>query len=447
MKKHSILLKQLLPIIGFLFFCQTGEAQFLKKLGKAAERAAERTVERRVEQETSEKTDQALDSIFESGEGKKNKKQPIPKESENPTQVDTNSENDQNNSTSSVEKKENTPQTIKVYSKFDFVPGDTPIFVDDFSDDFIGDFPARWNTNGSGELVTVDGQPNKWLKILPGYNSAYIPDVTNLPEEFTFEFDVIATGIDNKTSSQSYIGIVVSDNNTFKKGANFGMVEYSFCQFIARGVVVENNIDSKRIIRNDVNADIRNIVKEKHHISVAVNKERFRLWINENKFIDVPRLLPSNKQMQGIKFKLRGTDTEKESILIGNIKIAKGGVDLRRKLLSDGKISTNGILFDSGSANIQPQSMGIIRQIYQVLQQDSSLKLKIIGHTDSDGDNGKNMQLSEKRAEAVKNALVSVYNVSSERLSTDGKGETEPVGDNSSTDGKAQNRRVEFIKL
>ena len=57
------------------------------------------------------------------------------------------------------------------------------------------------------------------------------------------------------------------------------------------------------------------------------------------------------------------------------------------------------------------------------------------------------MQLSKKRADAVKNALVSVYNVSSERLSTDGKGETEPVGDNSSADGKAQNRRVEFIKL
>ncbi|MEO9891617.1 OmpA family protein [Aurantibacter sp.] len=447
MKKSTSYLKQFLLIIGLLLVSQTSEAQFLKKLGKAAERAAERTVERRVEQETSEKTDQALDSIFESGEGNGKQKQPLPTENENPTQTDDSVSNDQNETSPSGTAKANTAQTIKVYSKFDFVPGDTPIFVDDFSNDFIGDFPARWNTNGSGELVTLDEYPNKWLKLLPGYNTAYIPDATNLPEEFTLEFDVLATGLDKNTSSQSYLGIVVSDNNTFKKGTNFGMVEYSFCQFIGRGVVVENNIASKRVIRNEVNADIRSIVSEKHHISVAVNKERFRLWINENKFIDVPRLLPSNTQMQGIKFKLRGTDTEKESILIGNIKIAKGGIDLRRKLLADGKISTNGILFDSGSATIQPQSMGIIRQIYQVLQQDKSLKLKIVGHTDADGDDNKNMQLSQKRAEAVKDALVTIYNVSSERLSTDGKGESEPVEDNSSADGKAQNRRVEFIKL
>ncbi|MRI00559.1 OmpA family protein [Kriegella sp. EG-1] len=447
MKKRKHLFKQLLLLIGLLFVCQTGEAQFLKKLGKAAERAAERTVERRVEQETSKKTDQALDSIFESGEGNGNQKQPIPKEQETSKQTDDSVSNEQNESNPSVNQKENTPQTIKVYSKFDFVPGDTPIFVDDFSNDFIGDFPAQWNTNGSGELVTLDEYPNKWLKLIPGFNTAYLPNATTLPEEFTLEFDVITTGLDNHTSSQSYLGIVISDNNTFKKGANFGKVEYSFCQYIGRGVIVENNIASRRIIRNDISADIRSIVKEKHHVSIAVNKERFRFWINESKYIDVPRLLPSNVQMQGIKFTLRGIDTKKESVLIGNIKIAKGGVDLRRKLLADGKISTNGILFDSGSATIQPQSMGVIRQIFQVLQQDNSLNLKIVGHTDADGDDNKNMQLSQKRAEAVKSALVTVYDISSERLSTDGKGETEPVGDNSSEDGKAQNRRVEFIKL
>ncbi|MFT6995873.1 MAG: OOP family OmpA-OmpF porin, partial [Maribacter sp.] len=225
-----------------------------------------------------------------------------------------------------------------------------------------------------------------------------------------------------------------------------GSVEYSFCQFIGRGIVVENNIAGKRVIRNEVNADIRNTVKEKHHISIAVNKQRFRLWMNEKKYIDVPRLLPKNVQMQGIKFTLRGINTEKEAIYLSNFKIAKGGVDLRRKLLADGKISTNGILFDSGSANIQQQSMGIIQQIYQVMQQDATIKLKIVGHTDADGDDNTNQELSKKRAEAVKSALVNIYNVTSDRLTTEGKGESEPVGENDTTDGKAKNRRVEFIK-
>ncbi|WP_276165534.1 OmpA family protein [Zobellia alginiliquefaciens] len=447
MKRTIYTVQATLTILLFFAIAPTANAQLLKKLGKVAERAAERTIEKRVDQETSEKTDQALDSILEPGSGRSSKKNPVPQGDNPPIENDDSQISSGNTSGNSSLPNSTGNQNINIYSKFDFVPGDTPIFVDDFSNEFIGDFPSRWNSNGSGELVTLTEHPNKWLKLLPGYNTAYIPDVTNLPEEFTLEFDVLATGLDKKTSSQSYIGIVISDNNTFKKGANFGKVEYSFCQFIGRGVVVENNIASKRVIRNDVSADIRNIVNQKHHVSVAVNKERFRLWINESKYIDVPRLLPANVQMQGIKFILRGTDTEKESVLIGNIKIAEGGVDLRRQLLADGKISTNGILFDSGSANIQPQSMGIIRQIYQVLQQDSSIQLKIVGHTDADGDDNKNMQLSQNRAESVKSALTSIYNVSSNRLTTEGKGETEPVSDNNTADGKTQNRRVEFIKL
>ncbi|MEC8831800.1 MAG: OmpA family protein, partial [Bacteroidota bacterium] len=82
-----------------------------------------------------------------------------------------------------------------------------------------------------------------------------------------------------------------------------------------------------------------------------------------------------------------------------------------------------------------------------VLNQDSSIKLNIIGHTDSDGSDESNITLSKNRAEAVKKALVSVYGISAERLSSAGKGEAEPVADNNTAQGKAQNRRVEFIKL
>ncbi|SHJ95420.1 OmpA family protein [Pseudozobellia thermophila] len=447
MKRIMYVLQLSFTLLFVFISAPEANGQLLKKLGKAAERAAERTVERRVEKETSEKTDQALDSIFEPGSKGSGKKKKTVSKSKSPQPSSPENNGSGVGNKDQVSQSQNGTAPIGIYSKFDFVPGDEPLFLDDFSNDFVGDFPSRWNTNGSGELVTVEGETNKWLKILPGYDMAYIPDISPLPDEFTLEFDVIAIGLDDKTSSQSNFGIVVSDNNTFEQSANMGMVEYSFCQFIDPGVIVENRIASKRVIRNDVKANIRDVVKEKHHISVAVNKERFRFWINEKKYIDVPRLLPSNVQMQGIKFTLRGTDTTKESILIGNVKVAKGGVDLRRKLLADGRISTTGILFDSGSAQIQPQSMGIIRQIYQVLQQDDSINLKIVGHTDADGDDAKNLELSKNRAEAVKNALVSIYKVSPNRLTTEGKGETQPVGDNATTDGKALNRRVEFIKL
>ncbi|MBC6999489.1 OmpA family protein [Cytophaga sp. FL35] len=445
MKRITKFLKAVITLSILVFFSPDANGQILKRLGKAAERAAERTVERRVEKETTEKTDQVLDSILEPGSSKKTNppKQKAPSPNSDTESVDIREvENDPSAAPTSTD-----PQSIKIYSKFDFVPGDETLFLDAFENDFVGDFPSKWNTNSSGDLVTIDDYDEKWLKILPGFNTAYIPDVTELPEDFTLEFDVIAQGLDNKTSSQSFLEVMVSDTNSFDEGANWGSASYSFCQFIDVGIVVENHHNGARVIRNTIAADLRPTVMDKHHISVAVNGQRFRFWINENKYVDVPRLLPEGVKMQGIKFSLRGIDTNKEGIYLSNFKVAKGGVDLRRKLLADGKISTNGILFESGSANIQPMSMGIIRQIYQVLEQNKSLNLKIVGHTDSDGDDQKNMQLSQKRAASVKNALVSIYNISSDRLTTEGKGETEPIGNNGSVEGKAQNRRVEFIKI
>ncbi|TMM52226.1 OmpA family protein [Maribacter algarum] len=449
--KNSFPIIKLIFSIFFMFaFSSTANGQLLKKLGKRAEKAAERAIERRVEKETQEKTDEVLDSILEPGKKGKQKKSPIP-EGENSSgtnKTEPNSNPDGNTEESDIpESSESSePKTIQVYSKFDFVPGDKLLFFDDFSDDFIGDFPSKWNTNGSGELVTINESSTKWLKILPGFGTQYIPDVAELPEEFTMEFDVVTKGLNSKTSSQAYLQIMVGDTKTFQKPQNYGFVEYPFCQFIDPGIIIENNINGKREIRNDVRVDIKDIVLSKHHISLAVNKQRFRIWINEQKLVDVPRLLPVNTKMEGIKIQLRGIDTNVEAVYLSNFKIAEGGIDLRRKLIAYGKISTNGILFDSGSANIQAQSMGIIRQIYQVLAQEKGMKLKIVGHTDSDGDKDTNLDLSKKRADAVKKALVSIYSVSAERLFADGKGESEPIGDNTTVNGKAQNRRVEFIK-
>ena len=341
----------------------------------------------------------------------------------------------------------NTPKDIKVYSKFDFVPGDQLLFFDDYSSDFIGDFPSKWNTNGSGEIVTVNDSSQRWMKILPGFRTYYIPDLNELPEEFTIEFDVLTKGLSRRTSSASRLVILLSDDNKFTPGYNNVEIQLPFCQYAPVGIYVQNLVNRKREIYNNIAADIRQQVLNTPHISIAVNKQRFRLWVNEKKYVDVPRLLPAGGFQKYLKFRLNSFKDGSEELFIANVKVAKGGVDLRRKLINEGKFSTNGILFDSGSANIQPQSYGIIRQISQALQQVPDMRLNIIGHTDADGSDEANMKLSKKRADAVRDALVSIYNITDDRLQTEGKGESEPVGDNNTTDGKAQNRRVVFIKI
>jgi outer membrane protein OmpA-like peptidoglycan-associated protein len=114
------------------------------------------------------------------------------------------------------------------------------------------------------------------------------------------------------------------------------------------------------------------------------------------------------------------------------------------QLYRDGRIVTRGILFDVGKATIKPQSMGVINEIVKMLKQDAKVKLSIEGHTDSDGDDKLNMTLSQQRADAVKKAIVD-QGIESARLTTKGLGETKPVDSNSTPEGKANNRRVEFV--
>ena len=92
-------------------------------------------------------------------------------------------------------------------------------------------------------------------------------------------------------------------------------------------------------------------------------------------------------------------------------------------------------------------SYGTLKDIADVLKEDATLKLTIVGHTDGDGDAAQNMTLSHKRADAVKEQLVKQFGIDAARRQTDGKGSTQPVAPNTTPTGKAENRRVEFIKI
>ncbi|WP_203257807.1 OmpA family protein [Hyunsoonleella ulvae] len=378
---------------------------------------------------------------------RKRDKEEEPETTSNESDPENNPSNNEDNTKAEVKEDKNISDDLEVYSKYDFVPGDKLLFFDDFSRDFIGDFPSKWNTNASGEVVKI-GNKGKWFELKTGYGVYYIPDVKDLPEDYTIEFDILTKGISNQTSSTAKLAVYLSDNDKFNDGTNYAFVSIPLGQYGAFSLRARNYFTSDGgTINTDIKADVRKAVLNQPHIAISVTKKRFRLWVNQTKYIDIPRFIQEVNILKYLKFHLNSLADGKEHLYISNLKIAEGGVDLRRKLMSEGKISTNGILFDSGSANIQPQSLGIVRQISQVLMQDDSINLKIIGHTDADGSDEANLKLSKARAEAVKNALISIYNISSDRLEADGKGEGEPVGDNNTTDGKAQNRRVEFITM
>lgn len=433
-------LKLLFTLTLFLLVTQ-GHSQLLKKLKKRAGKAAEEAVIRKTEKKVYDETSKKMDTIL-GNDGKTNGKKPTGTTDKNP--MGSNGDGRNNDESDDVISSED----IKIYSKFDFVPGDELLYLDDFSKDYVGDFPSKWNTNGTGEIITVNDDTQKWLELKSGYNIYYIPNLPeDLPEEFTIEFDILVTGTDNKTSSTSHLMVILDDNNTFKDGNNYMRANIPFCQYAPIGFRLKNRINNVTTINSVVRADIREATLNQPHISIAVNKQRFRLWVNEKKYVDVPQMIGNDSPIKSLKFNMNNFKDGQERLFISNVKVAKGGIDLRRKLIEEGAVSTNGILFNSGSATIKSQSYGLIRQISQVLQQEINMRLNIIGHTDADGPEEANLELSKQRAEAVKNALMTIYDISGDRLQTEGKGESVPVGDNNTPDGKAQNRRVEFVKI
>ncbi|MGB5497792.1 MAG: OmpA family protein [Maribacter sp.] len=445
MKTPIRMLRYLVSCFLIVGFATNLNAQLLKKLGKRAEKAAERTVERRVERETTKKTDAALDSILEPGsKGEQEQRQ-------NPPTIGGNDQgnagNPQDRNTPGVSGSTGGPKTLKIYTNYDFVPGNRLILYDDFSVDNIGDFPAKWNTNGSGEIVTLNDNPDKWLKLSD--RTIYVPDLPEtLPNDYTIEFDMMTTGLDRNVSSNARLYLTLDENNTLRKGRNYAQMGIPLCQYADVGVYVYNYFNRENTVQNYVKKDIRNDVLQLAHVAVAVNGQRFRMWMNERKLLDLPRFITPG-YTKYMKFELTSmpSETKEQFVFITNVKLAEGGEDLRGKLLKEGKFSTTGILFDSGSDKIKPESYGTLKKIAEALNAESAMDIKIIGHTDADGSDGNNLDLSKRRATSVMNTLEDEFGVSGSRLQTDGKGESEPVGDNATTEGKAQNRRVEFIKM
>lgn len=430
---------------ALLLLCMipNANAQIWKKLQKKAEQTVERKLEQKTEKETGKIMDSALEP--ETKEPRKSNSQTT----DGSLKKTTVSQNSESTTPTSTTENKNISDGLEIYSKYDFVPGEKVLFYDDFSQDFVGDFPSKWNTNGSGQVVKVSNVEGNWFELKPSHSIFYVPDLKDLPEDYTIEFDILTNGLSDSTSSGAHLCVYLSDNDGLYASSD-NSIYTSIPINNYRGAVIHatNRFnDKKGAINGKVPAAIMEDMYNQPHIAIAVTKNRYRLWVNEKKFLDIPRMVEEPNVLKYIKFNLLGLNEDTEHLYISNLRIADGGEDLRRTLLSEGKISTNGILFNSGSAEIKPQSMGLILQISQVLMQDENIKLNIIGHTDADGNSDSNLKLSKERAQSVKNALVDHYDISENRLQTDGKGASDPVAKNDTADGKAQNRRVEFVKI
>ena len=388
-------------------------------------------VEERVEQKVDEKIDEGLDEIFNENE-------------EIETEEEINNEGNESQSQKTNSTKPQEKPKLESYTKYDFIPGDKILFYEDFSQDAIGDFPALWTSNSGGEVKKVNIAEGKWFH-LNGKDAVYCYSKTiNFPDNFIIEFDIIP-------DAEYYHGITYTlyqedlenpkeINDDLYPGLKGLHITLKQDGWTTKGY---NNVTSADWL---IGESSTNPVKleEVNHVIIWIQKRRVRIYHNGGKALDVPTNIYSETQFNKMLFS--GWDANSFP-MVTNLKITTASPDMRSKLLTEGKIISYGIYFDSGKDIVKPESYGSLKEIAKILTENPEVKIKIIGHTDSDGNDALNLDLSKRRAQNVKNALIKDFSINSNRIQTDGKGEIEPLAPNTSFENKAKNRRVEFIKI
>lgn len=346
----------------------------------------------------------------------------------------------------------------KTYVKYDFVPGEKIIYSNDFATDNMGELPTGWNSNGTGAVVSMDALNGNGVQLYQ--NAAYLTDnKIAFTENFTVEFDLILRRTHQKAAFPEFVWGVLSsgslgttDNELLKNYvASFATEMHMQPSDNNQSQInLQTFHNSKNYFRTDISRPgaLLQQYNKVIHVAMQVQKERLRIWFDEEKLYDLPKAITPDANINQLYFIVRryGGPDQEVGYAIGNIKIARGLPDTRHKLVDEGKFSTTGIRFKVNSYTILPESNGVLSEIAGVLTKHPQLKIKIIGHTDSDGDDAANLELSKKRAAEVKQSLVSNFNIDAARIECDGAGESQPAGDNNTQEGKANNRRVEFIK-
>ncbi len=382
---------------------------------------------------TLSKVERGIKDIFKKKKGDKGKESGVKEEIEESEDSDASGGN----------KSGKAPQQFSSKGEYDFVPGDKILYFEDFSQDAIGDFPALWTSNGSGEVKSVSIAPGKWFH-LNGEDAVYCyMRKISFPSNFIIEFDIIP---DKEYSIDGIVFTIYNNDNENTEVADDDLYPGSSGVHVTLGSEEWETLGYKEDLDwLRAKASKNTVVTEKvNHVIIWVQNRRIRIYHAGAKVLDAPTNIYTGVIFNRIRFS--GWDRNSHPY-ISNIKITTASPDTRSKLLTEGKIVSYGIYFDSGKDVVKPESYGSVKEIATVLKENPDVKIRIVGHTDSDGDDALNLDLSKRRAAAVKGFLEKEFGIAAERIQTDGMGEKEPVASNDTPENKAKNRRVEFIKL
>jgi outer membrane protein OmpA-like peptidoglycan-associated protein len=429
-------MKRLLLSVAMLsILCSSAQAQsFLERLGERAKNAAEQNIGQKVEK--------GVNDVLDGKIGKKGKKEA---DAEKPAAP----------ATPATEPAAQKKPVNTAYAKSDFVPGDEIFFEDDFANEQMGEFPSRWDLiSGYAEVGSIEGR--KIIAFTDDGSGAVIPLMKEprsfLPDVFTLEYDVFlgtpGDYEDERESGSNNLSLVFASADDENKSSNIdfyyrGDGSSSLSWSVLKPDGASTIQGKKEMGLNDGLTDYNgkdNPLKpgDWNHFAFSFNKRALKGYVNGQRVINIPLALAP----QCFWFSHSGNYIYSG---ISNVRLAQGAVPLYDRLSSDGKIITYAITFEVGKADLKPESMVEINRIAKLMQENPNLEFEVQGHCDSSGSDKVNDPLSQKRAEAIVAALVE-EGIAESRLTPVGKGSHEPIASNGTDEGRAKNRRVEFVK-
>jgi OOP family OmpA-OmpF porin len=322
------------------------------------------------------------------------------------------------------------PTDKKVWANYDFVPGQRSIFFTDFTEDQVGNFPQRLEFKTGGmEIVEFEGG-QRALKATTT-SDLIIPLSEPLPEKFTIELDVINRNSQGTAANTFEIagGKELNYESTWIGWGHLGLT--------AQGGGTATEIRTKP-------EDEKRYVGKPASFRMLGDGKAVKLYADEKRIANIPNA--SFKRDNALFLRLQARDDDQNAVYVTRIRVAESEKSIYDELTAKGRWVTQGILFDTGKSEIKPESTPTLKQIAATLKQHSELKVEVQGHTDNVGKPDANLKLSQARADAVKQALITQYGVTADQLSAKGYGDTKPATDNKTAEGRANNRRVELVK-
>jgi outer membrane protein OmpA-like peptidoglycan-associated protein len=413
-------------------FSQQAEAQLferaMKSIQRGAERAVEREAERRADRAVTETIECAVgDTACEQRKAREAQRSGSPSEQPGAQGTSVASQATANGGSAA---RANPGEGA--WANYDFVPGDKVLFVEEFTSDRVGNFPRRLRfIEGNTEIVQLDGA--RALRVNSrGKFDVQLPQ--SLPERWTLEMDVFLSSFVNNFS------VYVVD----KSGKPLGEQEILVDAYSGTGIATfESLVRSGTQNIKSLQTEMRVLEKEFTPVRVFVDGGYVKVYVNEVRVANLPQGNLGRSELLRFDF----SDVREQPIFLRRIHIAETERSLYDRLLADGRVQTQGIYFDPGKYELKPESTPTLTEIADALRQDSQMNLLVEGHTDNTGESEKNYELSERRAQAVFDYLILNEKISPQRLQFGGMGDSKPVADNSTPEGRQQNRRVELVVL